>query len=89
MFDLQVLAFATEMTRVSSFKMGRDVSARVFPESGVTTPFHALSHHGDKSETIEEFARLNRYHVEHGRATSSRSCGTRRTATATCSTTRW
>jgi hypothetical protein len=63
MFDLQVLAFATEVTRVTSFKMGRDVSARVFPESGVATPFHALSHHGDKSETIEEFARLNRYHV--------------------------
>jgi hypothetical protein len=63
MFDLQVLAFATEMTRVSSFKMGRDVSARVYPESGVTTPFHASSHHGDKSSSIEEFARLNRYHV--------------------------
>jgi hypothetical protein len=63
MFDLQVLAFATEMTRVSSFKLGRDVSARVYPESGVGTPFHALSHHGDKSETILEFARLNQYHV--------------------------
>jgi hypothetical protein len=63
MFDLQVLAFATEVTRVSSFKMGRDVSARVFPDSGVSTPFHALSHHGDKSATIEEFARLNKYHV--------------------------
>jgi hypothetical protein len=63
MFDLQVLAFATEMTRVSSFKLGRDVSARVYPESGVVTPFHALSHHGDKSETIQEFAKLNQYHV--------------------------
>lgn len=63
MFDLQVLAFATDVTRVSSFKMGRDVSARVYPGSGVTTPFHALSHHSEKSVTIEEFARLNRYHV--------------------------
>jgi hypothetical protein len=63
MFDLQVLAFATEVTRVTSFKLGRDVSARVYPESGVTTPFHASSHHGDKSQNIEEFARLNRYHV--------------------------
>ena len=63
MFDLQVLAFSSEVTRVSSFKLGRDVSARVYPESGVTTPFHSLSHHGDKSATIEEFARLNRYHV--------------------------
>lgn len=63
MFDLQVLAFATEVTRVSSFKLGRDVSARVYPESGVSTPFHSASHHSDKSERIEEFARLNRYHV--------------------------
>jgi hypothetical protein len=63
MFDLQVLAFATEVTRVSSFKLGRDVSARVYPESGVNTPFHASSHHGDKSKNIEDFAKLNRYHV--------------------------
>ena len=63
MFDLQVLAFATESTRVSAFKMGRDVSPRVFPESGVTTPFHSLSHHSDRSEKVMEFARLNAYHV--------------------------
>ena len=63
MFDLQVLAFATETTRVSAFKMGRDVSPRIYPESGVTTPFHSLSHHSDRSEKIEEFARLNAYHV--------------------------
>jgi len=63
MFDLQVLAFATEVTRVTSFKMGRDVSARVYPESGVNTPFHAASHHGDKSKNIEDFAKLNQYHV--------------------------
>ena len=63
MFDLQVLAFATDVTRVSAFKMGRDVSPRVYPESGVATPFHSLSHHSDKSEKIMEFARLNAYHV--------------------------
>lgn len=63
MFDLQVLAFMTDVTRVSAFKMGRDVSARVYPESGVKTPFHALSHHGENPARIEEFARLNQYHV--------------------------
>jgi hypothetical protein len=63
MFDLQVLAFMTDTTRVSAFKMGRDVSSRVYPESGVKTPFHALSHHGENPERIAEFARLNRYHV--------------------------
>ncbi len=63
MFDLQVLAFMADVTRVSAFKMGRDVSSRVYPESGVKTPFHALSHHGENPERIAEFARLNRYHV--------------------------
>ena len=63
MFDLQVLAFMTDTTRVTSFKMSRDVSSRVFPESGVKAPFHALSHHGENVETVAEFAKLNRYHV--------------------------
>ncbi len=63
MFDLQALGFMTETTRVSAFKMGRDVSSRVFPASGVKTPFHALSHHGENPKTIAEFARLNAYHV--------------------------
>lgn len=63
MFDLQVLAFMTDVTRVSSFKMGRDVSARVYTESDVKTPFHSLSHHGNKPDKLEEFARLNEFHV--------------------------
>jgi len=63
MFDLQVLAFMTETTRVSAFKMSRDVSTRVFPESGVKVPFHPCSHHGENPAKIAEFAKLNRYHV--------------------------
>jgi hypothetical protein len=63
MFDLQVLAFAAEITRVSAFKMSRDTSNRVFPESGVKTPFHTLSHHCETPALIAEFAKLNRYHV--------------------------
>jgi hypothetical protein len=63
MFDLQVLGFMTNTTRVSAFKMGRDVSSRVYPDSGVKTPFHALSHHGENPDNIAEFAKLNRYHV--------------------------
>jgi len=65
MFDLQVLAFTTEVTRVSAFKMGRDVSARVWPESGVKTPFHTLSHHQNKPDKLAEFAKLNEFHVDH------------------------
>jgi hypothetical protein len=63
MFDLQVLAFMTETTRVSAFKMSRDVSTRVFPESGIKTPFHPCSHHGENPARIAEFAKVNRYHV--------------------------
>jgi hypothetical protein len=63
MFDLQVLAFEQDITRVFSFKLGRDGSARVYPESEVTEGFHPLSHFGDNKEKILEFAKLNRYHV--------------------------
>lgn len=63
MFDLQALAFMADVTRVSSFKLSRDVSSRVYPESGVKTPFHALSHHGENPARIAEFAKLNQYHV--------------------------
>jgi hypothetical protein len=63
MFDLQVLAFASDTTRVFSFKLARDASGRVYPASGVTTGFHNASHHQEKEERIKEFAKINRYHV--------------------------
>lgn len=63
MFDLQVLAFQQDLTRVFSFKLGRDGSARVYPESGVTTGFHPLSHYGSNEEEILNFSRVNAYHV--------------------------
>ncbi len=63
MFDLQVLAFQSDMTRVFSFKMGRDASSRVYPESGSDKPFHPASHHGGNESAIEEFSVINRYHV--------------------------
>ena len=63
MFDLQAIAFASDITRVSAFKMSRDVSNRVFREAGVTTGFHIASHHQDRDERILEFAKINRYHV--------------------------
>jgi hypothetical protein len=63
MFDLQVLAFSSEVTRVSSFKLSRDTSNRVFPESGIKAPFHAMSHHGSVPSKILEYAKLNVYHM--------------------------
>jgi hypothetical protein len=63
MFDLQVLAFQSDTTRVFSFKMGRDGSSRVYPESGVNLPFHPASHHGDREDRVTQFAKINEYHV--------------------------
>ena len=63
MFDIQALAFAADMTRVFSFKMGRDGSGRVYPGSGVDTAFHPASHHGGREDRVLDFAKLNEYHV--------------------------
>jgi len=63
MFDLQALAFASDMTRVFSFKLGRDASSRVYPESGTDTPFHPSSHHGGRKDAVLDFAKINTYHV--------------------------
>jgi len=63
MLDLKVAAFAGEATRVSALKLSRDVSGRVFAESGSTTPFHSASHHGETPSGIENFAKINKYHV--------------------------
>ena len=63
MFDLQALAFASDLTRVFAFKLGRDASNRTYPESGFNGAFHSTSHHGERENTIMEFARINHYHV--------------------------
>ena len=63
MFDLQALAFASDMTRVFSFKMGRDASSRVYPASGVEDGFHPASHHGGNHDGVLNFAKINAYHV--------------------------
>jgi hypothetical protein len=63
MFDLQAVAFASDITRVFAFKLSRDVSNRVYPETGVTTGFHIASHHGEREERILDFAKINKYHV--------------------------
>jgi hypothetical protein len=63
MFDFQVLALQSDMTRVISFKTGRDASSRVYPESGSDRGFHPASHHGGREAAILEFNKINRYHV--------------------------
>ncbi len=63
MFDLQAVAFSSDITRVFAFKLGRDASNRVYPDSGVKTAFHSASHHQEREDRITDFARINRYHV--------------------------
>ncbi|MEZ5287798.1 MAG: DUF1552 domain-containing protein [Vicinamibacterales bacterium] len=63
MFDLQAVAFASDITRVFSFKMGRDGSSRVYPDSGVKTGFHPASHHQDREDRILDFAKINKCHI--------------------------
>jgi hypothetical protein len=63
MFDIQALAFAADITRVFSFKMGRDGSSRVYKESGSDRPFHPASHHGGNERGVKEFNLINKYHV--------------------------
>jgi hypothetical protein len=63
MYDLQTLAFAAEVTRVSTLKLSRDTSQRTYPESGTDLPFHSASHHSQRPKSIEELAKINRYHV--------------------------
>ena len=63
MFDIQILALQTDMTRVISFKTGRDAQNRVFPESGSNGAYHPTSHHGNREATIMEFNKINKYRV--------------------------
>jgi hypothetical protein len=63
MMDLQVLAFESDMTRVFAFKLSRDATGRVYPESGSDTAFHPASHHGGAESAVLDFNLINRYHV--------------------------
>ncbi len=63
MFDIQVLALQTDMTRIISFKTGRDAQNRVFPECESKQPFHPASHHGNREERIMEFNKICKFRM--------------------------
>ena len=63
MFDLQVLALETDMTRIITFKTGRDSQNRVFPECESNQPFHPASHHGNREDRILEFNKICKFRV--------------------------
>ncbi|HZQ40393.1 MAG TPA: DUF1552 domain-containing protein [Rhizomicrobium sp.] len=64
MIDLQVLAMQADITRVSSFMIGREVSGRSYPEIGVPDAHHPLSHHGNDPEKIAKLTKINTLHME-------------------------
>ena len=64
MLDLQLLAFQSDLTRVISFMIGKEQSARPYPQIGVPEAHHPLSHHDNVPELIAHMSKINRYHVE-------------------------
>ena len=63
-FDLMALAFQGDITRVSTVLYARDLTARVYPESGTNTGFHAGSHHAENPDRIKDYSKINTYHVK-------------------------
>ena len=64
MFDLQVLAFQTDSTRIVTMMMGREGSMRTYPEINVPDPHHPLTHHRNNKEWIEKVTQVNTMHME-------------------------
>ena len=63
MFDLQLLAFQGDITRVISFQLAREASTRTYPEIGVPEPHHPISHHGGNKDKLAKLAKINQFHV--------------------------
>jgi hypothetical protein len=63
MYDLQVLAWQADITRVSTLLLSKELSNTTYPNSGVRDAFHTLSHHSNMQENKDRFAQLNHYHV--------------------------
>ena len=64
MFDLMALAYRTDMTRVITFQLARELSLRSYPEVGVPEAHHDISHHGNRAENIAKKAKIDTYHMK-------------------------
>ena len=64
MYDLVALAFQTDLTRVFTFMVGRELGGRPYPQIGVPDPHHGLSHHRNDPEKLAKLAKINKHHVE-------------------------
>jgi hypothetical protein len=63
MFDLQLLAFQADITRVITFQLTRELTNRTYPEIGVPDAHHPTSHHGNDPEKLAKIAKINAFHV--------------------------
>jgi hypothetical protein len=63
LFDLQVLAFQADITRVVTFQLARELNNRTYPEIGVPDPHHPTSHHGNDPEKLAKIAKINQFHI--------------------------
>jgi hypothetical protein len=63
MFDLQLLAFQADITRVITFQLTRELTNRSYPEIGVPDPHHPTSHHGNDPDKLLKIAKINAFHV--------------------------
>jgi hypothetical protein len=63
MYDLQILAFQADVTRVVTFQFTREQNNRTYPEIGVPDPHHPTSHHGNDPEKLAKIAKINTFHI--------------------------
>jgi hypothetical protein len=63
MFDLQLLAYQADMTRITTFMMSREVSSRTYPELGIPDPHHPISHHQGDASKVEKLTKINAFHT--------------------------
>jgi Protein of unknown function (DUF1552) len=64
LFDLQVLAYQADITRVVSFMLGRELGQRTYPQIGVPDPHHSISHHQNNPEKIAKLEKIDAYHIQ-------------------------
>ena len=65
MFDLQVLAYQADLTRVITFMMGREKNERSYREIGIPDSFHPLTHHRHRPEMVDQVVRINTFHIQN------------------------
>src|SRR5262245_15658939 len=64
LYDLQLLAFQSDLTRVTTFMYGREQNGRPYPQIGVPEPHHPITHHQNLPEKMEKCAKIQTYHVK-------------------------